>query len=223
MGDFSGILIKTAVLTPPILLALTVHEAAHALTAFLRGDSTAKLAGRLSLNPLRHLDMAGTLVFFFTSWFGSSIGWGKPVPVDYRRLRSPRWDVMWVSVSGPAVNLLAGGAVALLLHLLMAAGVLGEYAVWKHYLAEVLVAGVQVNVVFAFFNLLPLLPLDGSGVVLGLLPPRAAAAYQAFGRYGFAILLALIFLPQVVRGFPSLLDLLVVRPASLVTAWLLIG
>lgn len=223
MGDFADILIKIAVLAPPILLALTVHEAAHALVAFLRGDPTAKLAGRLSLNPLRHLDVAGTLVFFFTAWFGSGIGWAKPVPVDYRRLKDPRRDVMWVSASGPVVNLLAAAALALLLHLLVAVGAFTEYATWKHYLAEVLMVGVQVNAVLAFFNLLPLPPLDGSGVLMGLLPPRAAATYQSFSRYGFAILMALIFLPQVVRGFPNLLGLLVVGPASLVAAWLLPG
>jgi Zn-dependent protease len=214
---------RIAVLAPPILMALTVHEAAHALVAFLRGDPTAKLAGRLSLNPLRHLDVAGTLVFFFTAWVGSGIGWAKPVPVDYRRLKNPQRDVMWVSAAGPVVNLLAASAVALSLHLLVVAGVFADFSAWKRYLAEVLLVGVQVNVVLAFFNLLPLPPLDGSGIVLGLLPPAAAARYQAFSRYGFAILLALIFLPQVVRGFPNLLGLLVVGPASLVTAWLLPG
>jgi Zn-dependent protease len=223
MGDFTDMLIKIAVLAPPILMALTVHEAAHALVAFLRGDPTAREAGRLSLNPIRHLDVAGTLVFFFTAWFGSGIGWAKPVPVDYRRLKDPRRDVMWVSAAGPVVNLLAATVVALALHALVSAGAFAEYTTWKHYLAEVLIVGVQVNVVLAFFNLLPLPPLDGSGVLMGLLPVRAAASYQAFSRYGFAILMALIFLPQVVRGFPNLLGMLVVGPAGLVTAWLLPG
>ncbi len=223
MSDIADILLRILVLAPPILMALTVHEAAHAGVAYLFGDPTAKQAGRLSLNPLRHLDVAGTLVFFFTAWFGSGIGWAKPVPVDYRRLSNPQRGVMWVSAAGPAVNLLAAALLGLALRLLVGLGVFVEYSLWRHYLAEVFLVGVQVNVVLAFFNLLPLPPLDGSGILMGLLPPRAAARYHAFSRYGFAILLALIFLPQVVRGFPNLLGLLVLGPASLVTGWLLPG
>lgn len=223
IGYLTATIYKIAVLAPPILLALTVHEAAHALIAFLRGDPTAKEHGRLSLNPLKHLDPAGTLVFFVTAWVGSGIGWAKPVPVDYRRLKNPRRDVIWISAAGPGVNLLAAVAVALLLHLLVGLGVFSDFTSWRRYLAEILLVGVQVNVILAFFNLVPLPPLDGSGIVLGLLPPPAAARYQAFGRYGFAIMLLLIFLPQFLPGFPNLLGLLVVRPAGLVASWLLPG
>ena len=208
----SGLAAKLVMLAPPILLALTVHEASHALVAYLRGDSTAKAAGRLSLNPLRHLDPAGTLVFFITAWFGSGIGWAKPVPVDYRRLKDPRRDIVWISAAGPVVNLLTASLVALVLNLLIYSGFFREATLWRAFVGQMFLVGVQVNAVLAFFNLLPLPPLDGSGILTGLLPPAAAARYQQFGRYGFAILLALIFLPQFVRGFPDIIGLLVVWP-----------
>lgn len=213
--------IKLALLAPPILMALTVHEAAHAWVASRCGDQTARLAGRISLNPLRHLDPAGTLVFFVTAWFGSGIGWAKPVPVDWRNLGHPRRDLALISASGPVVNLVCAALLALALNLLIQMGAFAGAGLVMFYLGQLLVFGVQVNTILAFFNLLPLPPLDGSGIVTGLLPPRAAASYHAFSRYGFAILLALIFLPQVIHGFPDVIHWLVITPARALMAWLL--
>ncbi|MFZ5587608.1 MAG: site-2 protease family protein [Thermodesulfobacteriota bacterium] len=221
MDSILTIVIKLLLLAPPILMALTVHEAAHAWVASRRGDPTARLAGRVSLNPIRHLDPMGTLVFFLTAWLGSGFGWAKPVPVDWRRLQDPRRDIIWISASGPAVNLLCAALLAGALNLLIAAGAFAGAGLLMQYLGQLLVFGVQVNTVLAFFNLLPLPPLDGSGILTGLLPPRAAASYQGFTRYGFAILLALIFLPDVIGGFPDVIGLVVLTPARAFMAWLM--
>lgn len=207
-----GLLIKVLLLAPPILLALTVHEVSHALVANLRGDDTAKASGRLSLNPLRHLDVAGTLVFFVTAWLGSGIGWAKPVPVDYRRLKNPRRDIIWISAAGPVANISAACLLGLVLHILVSAGVFREPSLPVYYLGQLFILGVQVNLILAMFNLLPLPPLDGSGIVTGLLPLRAAMRYQELKRYGFALLLGLMFLPHAVRGFPDVIGWLVVVP-----------
>jgi Zn-dependent protease len=213
MGEINGFLLKILVLAPPILMALTVHEASHALVAWLRGDPTAKRMGRLSLNPLRHLDPAGTLVFFITAWFGAGFGWAKPVPVNGRRLRDPRRDMIWISAAGPVSNLLFAGIIALVLYFLVNAGVFAGYADWKWILAQMIMTGVTVNVILAFFNLIPLPPLDGSGILTGLLSPRAAMRYQQINRWGFMILLALIFLPRWLPGMPDIIGYLVLYPA----------
>ncbi len=213
MGEINGFLLKVLVLAPPILMALTVHEASHALVAWLRGDPTAKQRGRLSLNPLRHLDLAGTLVFFVTAWFGAGFGWAKPVPVDGRRLRDPRRDMIWISAAGPVSNLIFAGVIALVLHFLVNAGVFAGYADWKWVLAQMIMTGVTVNVILAFFNLIPLPPLDGSGILTGLLSPRAAMRYQQLSRWGFMILLAMIFLPRWLPGMPDIISYLVLYPA----------
>jgi Zn-dependent protease len=216
-----GFLLKVVLLAPPILMALTVHEASHGLVAYLRGDDTAYRRGRVSLNPFRHLDPAGTLVFFLTAWFGAGIGWAKPVPVDPWRLKDPRRDMIWVSAAGPASNLAFAAVLALALNGLIATGLFAAYADWKLYLGRLLELGVQINVVLAFFNLIPLPPLDGSGILAGLMPPPLAQRYLAWRRYGFAILLALIFLPGWLPGFPDLIHWLVLYPASHIVAWLL--
>jgi len=201
-----GLVIKILLLAPPILLALTMHEASHAFIAWLRGDDTARRAGRLSLNPLKHLDVTGTLVFFITAWVGSGIGWAKPVPVDYRNLKNPQRDIIWVSAAGPLANLGTACLLGLILHLLVNAGLFREPSLPVYYLGQVFILGVRVNLVLALFNLLPLPPLDGSGIVTGLLPMRLAARYQQLSRYGFAIIFALIFLPQVMSAFPDVIS-----------------
>lgn len=221
MSWLSDFFLRLIVLAPPILMALTVHEAAHALLARLRGDATAVRAGRLSLNPIRHLDPMGTIVFFVTAWMGAGVGWAKPVPVDARNLSDPRRDMIFISAAGPVVNLLFAVIIALLLRGLVNWGVFSEPGLWRELLGNILLVGVQVNVILAFFNLIPVPPLDGSGILGGLLSPRAALKYQEFGRYGFIILLALIFLPGWLPGFPDLISLFVLRPASYLVGWLL--
>ncbi|BEQ14310.1 site-2 protease family protein [Desulfoferula mesophila] len=221
METITNFLLKLLILAPPILMALTVHEASHALVAWLRGDPTAKERGRLSLNPINHLDLAGTLVFFVTAWFGSGFGWAKPVPIDARRLSDPRRDTVWISAAGPVSNLLFALVIAGVLYLLVRAGVFNDFAQWKWFFGQMLMVGVTVNVILAFFNLIPLPPLDGSGILAGLLPPRAAWRYQQLNRYGFMILLALIFLPRWLPGMPDLISALVLYPARSVLNLLL--
>ena len=221
MDWFLNFLLKVAVLAPPILMALTVHEASHGLVAWLRGDPTAKLAGRLSLNPLRHLDPTGTLVFFITAWIGAGIGWAKPVPVDYANLKNPRKDGMLISAAGPAANLVFALALAGLVNSLIDLGMFRQASLWKYYLFQMFEVGVYINVILALFNLIPLPPLDGSGILAGLLSPQTAYRYQQLSRYGFMILLALIFLPSWIPAFPDLITYLVILPARLLMAWLL--
>ncbi len=214
-------LIKLLILTPPILLALVIHEVAHGWVAWVLGDPTPKAAGRLSPNPLRHLDPLGTVVFFITAWMGSGIGWAKPVPVNPGFFRSPRRGMMWVSAAGPAANFLAAVALALVFRALIELGLFRHYATWKDMLAAMLEVGVYVNLVLGMFNLLPIPPLDGSGIVAGLLPEQAAASYRALGRYGLVVVLALIVLPGWVPGLPDLVGLVVVGPARAISGWLL--
>ncbi|MBU1154504.1 MAG: site-2 protease family protein [Proteobacteria bacterium] len=221
MDWLTNFLLKLVMLAPPILMALTVHEASHAFVAWLRGDPTAKQRKRMSLNPLNHLDPAGTLVFFITAWFGAGFGWAKPVPIDARRLRDPRWDMVWISAAGPVSNILFALIIAGALHLLVQAGVFAGYAQWKWYFGQMMMVGVTVNVILAFFNLIPLPPLDGSGILTGLLPPKAALRYQQLNRYGFVILLGLIFLPRWLPGMPDLVGYLVLFPAQSVLNLLL--
>ena len=221
MENLTEILIRIAVLAPAILMALTVHEASHALLAHLMGDSTAKYQGRLSLNPLRHLDPTGTLVFFVTAWLGAGIGWAKPVPVDARNLKDPKRDHIWISAAGPAANMVFAVIIALVLKLLIQSGLFREYSLFVWILGRLLIAGVKINLVLAFFNLIPLPPLDGSGILAGLLPHRAAARYYEIGRYGFMIILGLIFLPNWLPGFPDIINVFVLTPANALANWLL--
>ena len=221
MENLTDILIRIAVLAPAILMALTVHEASHALVAHLMGDSTAKFQGRLSLNPLHHLDPTGTLVFFITAWFGAGIGWAKPVPVDSRNLKNPQRDHIWISAAGPAANIVFAVLIALCLALLIHGGLFRSYSLFVWIMGQLLIAGVKINLVLAFFNLIPLPPLDGSGILAGLLPYRAAARYYEIGRYGFLIILGLIFLPNWLPGFPDIINLFVLTPANTLASWLL--
>lgn len=168
-----------------LIMALTVHEYAHAKSAELAGDDTAKFAGRVSLNPLDHLDPIGTLMMAFMAIGGMGIGWAKPVPVNPFRMRHPRWDNVKVSLWGPLSNLTFALGVGLLVRILPDA-VVQEY--------RLLIVLVRVNLSLAMFNLIPIAPLDGSHILSGLLPADAARSYERFmGQYGMLLLLGLIF------------------------------
>lgn len=228
MEHITEILLKFIILAPPILMALTVHEAAHALLALWFGDPTAKLAGRISLNPMHHLDLTGTLVFFLTAWFGAGIGWAKPVPVDARNLKNPRQNHIFISAAGPVVNILFACLISVVFHLLIEAGFFRQGVLlfpgddWiRFFFGEMLKVGVGINVILAFFNLIPLPPLDGSGILAGLLPLRAAQAYYRIRPYGLMILLALIFLPNWLPGFPDIIGGLILTPARWVAGILM--
>jgi Zn-dependent protease len=180
---------EIAVYAIPVLFAITVHEAAHGYVARMFGDNTAYVLGRVTLNPVRHIDPIGTIVvpLGMVLLTGFMFGWAKPVPVDWGSLRKPKRDMIWVAAAGPGVNLAMAVVWALLYRVLTAAGVQESY----FYL--VAQAGISVNLVFMALNLLPIPPLDGGRIVSGLLPTRMSIAYSRVEPYGLFILLALMF------------------------------
>lgn len=181
----------------PVLLAITLHEAAHGYVARHFGDPTADLAGRITLNPLRHIDPVGTLlvpglilaVSTVVGGGGILFGWAKPVPVNFNRLRKPKADMLWVAAAGPFVNLLMalGWAVVFKLAIL---GPHGDYTVPLMKMAD---AGMQINAVLMILNLLPIPPLDGGRIAVSVLPNRIAWQYARLEPFGFPILLILLF------------------------------
>ncbi|RME34997.1 MAG: site-2 protease family protein [Gammaproteobacteria bacterium] len=196
---------KLIVWIPPVLLAITLHEVAHGWVASLLGDPTARLEGRLTLNPLRHVDPVGTvlvpLLTFFTAGF--VFGWAKPVPVDWRRLRNPRRDMGLVAAAGPLSNLLMLAGWALLMKLAASAG---QGLIWLALpLIYMGVAGIIINAILALINLIPVPPLDGSRVVSALLPPPWARVYNRLEPYGLVILLVLLVSGGLDRIFGPLL------------------
>ncbi|HTY25117.1 MAG TPA: site-2 protease family protein [Desulfomonilaceae bacterium] len=191
--NISRIVQEIVLILPGFLLAVTVHEYTHGYIAYRLGDPTAKAAGRLTFNPISHLDPIGTLMLVVTRM----IGWAKPVPVDPRYLRNPRSDMLWISLGGPAANLITALVLAVLLHGLVfftggsVTGQVTTLIVVPLYM--ILLFGVRINVVLAIFNLIPVPPLDGAKILEGLLPPRQAYQFQKLEPYGFIILIALIF------------------------------
>lgn len=179
-----------AVYALPVLFAITLHEAAHAYAAKYFGDNTAYSQGRMSLNPLVHIDLWGTIVipvlmFLFTPFV---FGYAKPVPVEFGRLRNPKRDMAWVSLAGPFANFVMA-VLWLILGVLLVFFQVGEE--FPHKMAQ---AGIVVNLLIMAFNLLPIPPLDGGRVVTAMLPHRAAYAFARIEPYGFFIVLALVML-----------------------------
>ena len=185
MDQINQIVSQIALLVVPVLFSITVHEVCHGYAAYLFGDPTAKMAGRLTFNPIKHIDPIGMLVLFVTRM----IGWAKPVPVDPRYFKRPRQDMVWVSLAGPASNLVLAAATALVFKLVGPA--LASTALYP--LVIMLQMMVMINIGLAIFNLIPIHPLDGSHIVEGLLPARLAYSYSKLQPYGFIILLLLIF------------------------------
>lgn len=182
-----------AIAALPVVFAITLHEAAHGYAARHFGDPTAWQMGRISLNPLRHIDLWGTIVIpiAILVFSGGSFlfGYAKPVPVNFGRLRHPKRDMLWVAAAGPAVNLLMALAWAALLKLAWEM----PFNAYSLPLAEMSKMGVLANVVLMVLNLLPLPPLDGGRIAVSLLPARAAWRFAQLERWGFAILLLLMF------------------------------
>ncbi len=174
----------------PVLFAITLHEAAHGYAARYFGDNTAYMMGRISLNPLRHIDPIGTivvpLVLFFLTSGAFLVGYAKPVPVNFGRLRNPKRDMIWVALAGPASNFLQAFIWGLALVLLQAFGST------EPYFYDVARAGVQFNLLLMVFNLFPVPPLDGGRILVGLLPVRQAIALSRIEPYGFFIVMALL-------------------------------
>jgi Zn-dependent protease len=179
-----------AVYAIPVILAITLHEAAHAFVASRLGDPTALSLGRVTANPLRHVDPVGTFLvpglILFASGGGMLFGWAKPVPVIASNLRSPRRDMGLVAAAGPAANLLMALAWGVGIKLMLVAGFGDEYFMRVAY------AGIIVNVALAVLNLMPVPPLDGGRIATSLLPARIALPYARLEPYGIFILLALL-------------------------------
>ena len=179
----------------PVLFGITLHEAAHGYVARMLGDPTAWQQGRVSLNPIRHIDPVGTIIvplvlLFSTKLLGGSgllFGWAKPVPVDWSRLRRPKKDMLWVALAGPGSNLLMAVTWALGLRLLAETG-----AHQGDFWVQMTVAGIQVNLILMALNMLPLPPLDGGRIVFSLLPDRMAWQYSRIEPYGLLILIVLM-------------------------------
>jgi Zn-dependent protease len=180
------------ILAPPLLFALTFHEFAHGFAAYRLGDPTAKDAGRLTLNPLKHLDPLGTIAFFFIKF-----GWAKPVPVNPSYFQNPKKDMLWVALAGPVTNLALAVISAMLTRgLWMLATALPYSAAAEAILVplnSMLIASVWINLVLCIFNFLPIPPLDGSRILMGLLPNNLALSYMRIERFGFIIILVLAF------------------------------
>lgn len=172
------------IMAPGLLIALVCHEVAHGYVAYLLGDPTAKSQGRLTLNPLKHLDPIGTLAFFFVQF-----GWARPVPVNARYFRNPRQGMMLTAMAGPGINFLLAAIFALGFHAMVAFDINGQSAFYA-----VTYYGVFVNLILGVFNLLPIPPLDGSNVVAYFLPPQAAYKFMSMSRYGFILLIGIILL-----------------------------
>ena len=178
----------------PALFGIICHEVAHGWVAYKMGDPTAKFLGRLTLNPIKHIDPMGLGVFAFTAIFSPFIiGWAKPVPVQPRYFRRPREGMMLVSVAGPMTNFLVAALCALILKLclnMIASGV--ELTTPLLWICQSAFLGITINCALAWFNLMPIPPLDGSHILEGLLPESLARGYAALARYGMLIILLLV-------------------------------
>ena len=190
--DFSNLIQTVLVYALPVLFAITIHEAAHGYVARYLGDNTAYMMGRVTLNPLKHIDPLGTIVMPLMLYFATSgaflFGYAKPVPVNFGHLRRPKRDMVWVALAGPASNFIQAIAWAVLFTVLVASG-LNE-----RFFLDMAKAGVLVNLVMWAFNLFPLPPLDGGRVLVGLLPWKQAQMVSRIEPWGFFIVLGLVLL-----------------------------
>jgi len=184
--------VEFLLLIPPLLFALTVHEWSHGYTAMRLGDPTARLLGRLTLNPIAHLDPLGSILFLLPP----HIGWAKPVPVDVRYLSHPRRDMMWIALAGPVSNILLATLFGTILRMVAAAQL-----DWSGPAAAAVVKmigwSVVLNLSLAIFNMIPIFPLDGSRVLTGLLPAAQAERYRSFDAYGPMVLLGIILIGSI--------------------------
>ena len=176
----------------PVVFAITVHEVAHGWVAKKYGDNTASFLGRLTLNPVKHIDILGTIIIpglLLLSFTGFIFGWAKPVPVDPRNFKNPKKDMAIVALAGPVANFLMAIAWALIARL----GVIIDLDVLTLPMIYMGIAGISINLVLGLINLIPIPPLDGSRIVTGLLPNKIAYQYNRFERFGFIFLLFLLW------------------------------
>ena len=188
--DTSQLIQTVLIYALPVLFSITVHEAAHGYAARYFGDHTASMLGRITLNPLKHIDPVGTILMPLLLYFATSgaflFGYAKPVPVNFGNLRHPKRDMIWVALAGPLSNLLQA------LLWLALSSVLKELNINERFFVEMAHAGVLVNLVMWAFNLFPLPPLDGGRILVGLLPYRMAYPISRVEPYGFFIVMALV-------------------------------
>jgi Zn-dependent protease len=188
--DFANLIQTLVLYALPVLFAITVHEAAHGYAARHFGDNTAYVMGRVTLNPLKHIDPVGTILMPLMLYFATSgafvFGYAKPVPVQFGKLRNPKRDMIWVALAGPGVNLVQAFFWGALLLTLQGIGVT------EVFFLKMCQGGILVNVVMFVFNLFPLPPLDGGRVLVGLLPYRQAELVSRIEPWGFFIVMALV-------------------------------
>ena len=188
--DIANIIQTVAIYALPVLFSITVHEAAHGYVARHFGDNTAYMLGRITLNPLKHIDPIGTVLMPLLLYFATSgaflFGYAKPVPVRFGNLRNPKRDMVWVALAGPGANLIQALLWGVALYVLAGSGVT------ERFFVEMCRAGMLVNVVMFAFNLFPLPPLDGGRILVGLLPYRPAELLSRVEPWGFFIVMGLV-------------------------------
>ncbi len=188
------ILIKISIMLLPALLAVTAHEVAHGYAADRCGDPTARLLGRLTFNPLKHLDVVGTLALLFVGF-----GWAKPIPVNFANLRHPKKDMLWVALAGPGANLCLALASALALHAVRGLDnhTAVNLALVTRPVALMAAFGLYINIILLVFNMVPIPPLDGGRVLVALLPQRQAEFVQRIEPFGFMLVIVLVFFTDI--------------------------
>ena len=198
----------------PLVAAIILHEISHGWVANAFGDPTARRAGRLSLNPVRHADPVGTLILpTVLAMSGAPIfGWAKPVPVNISKLRNPRWHGILVTAAGPGMNLALALLTAIAYGVLLAATAPGPMSWGLSFLAANLINFILINLFLAVFNLLPIPPLDGGHIVAGLLPPRQGEKFERLGRFGLPVLLGVLVVLPLVNPAWSVMQYVIVPP-----------
>jgi len=188
--DIANLIQTVAIYALPVIFAITVHEAAHGYVARYFGDNTAWMLGRVTLNPVKHIDPVGTILMPLLLYFATSgtflFGYAKPVPVQFGNLRNPKRDMIWVALAGPGANLIQALLWGILFYVLVGAGVSEPFFI------KMCQGGILVNVVMFVFNLFPLPPLDGGRVLVGLLPYKQALLVSRVEPWGFFIVMALV-------------------------------